>query len=70
MFVLLWMLLSSTSTGIKLDGNGYVDVVIAISSKYHRMTRSLINQGEYIYIYIVFFFFFFFFGLFNKLCVH
>ncbi len=33
MFVLLWMLLSSTSTGIKLDGNGYVDIVIAISSK-------------------------------------
>ncbi len=33
MFVLLWMLLSSISTGIKLDGNGYVDVVIAISSK-------------------------------------
>ncbi|XP_067307117.1 calcium-activated chloride channel regulator 1-like isoform X1 [Pseudorasbora parva] len=32
-FVLLWMLLSSTSTGIKLDGNGYVDVIIAISSK-------------------------------------
>ncbi|RXN39285.1 epithelial chloride channel -like protein [Labeo rohita] len=30
---LLWMLLSSTSTGIKLDGNGYVDVVIAISSR-------------------------------------
>ncbi|RXN38313.1 epithelial chloride channel -like protein [Labeo rohita] len=27
------MLLSSTSTGIKLDGNGYVDVVIAISSR-------------------------------------
>ncbi|XP_073674111.1 calcium-activated chloride channel regulator 4A-like [Garra rufa] len=32
-FVLLWMLLSSTSTGIKLDGNGYVDIIIAISSK-------------------------------------
>nr|XP_021328578.1 epithelial chloride channel protein-like isoform X2 [Danio rerio] len=31
-FVLLWMLLSYTSTGIKLDGNGYVDIVIAISS--------------------------------------
>ncbi|XP_048016188.1 calcium-activated chloride channel regulator 1-like [Megalobrama amblycephala] len=31
-FVLLWMLLSS-STGIKLDGNGYVDVTIAISSR-------------------------------------
>ncbi|XP_048016191.1 calcium-activated chloride channel regulator 4A-like [Megalobrama amblycephala] len=30
--VLLWMLLSS-STGIKLDGNGYVDVTIAISSR-------------------------------------
>ncbi|ROL43989.1 Calcium-activated chloride channel regulator 3A-1 [Anabarilius grahami] len=29
--VLLWMLLSS-STGIKLDGNGYVDITIAISS--------------------------------------
>ncbi|XP_077065031.1 calcium-activated chloride channel regulator 4A-like [Siphateles boraxobius] len=32
-FVLLWMLLSYTSTGIKLDGNGYVDITIAISSK-------------------------------------
>ncbi|XP_048015955.1 calcium-activated chloride channel regulator 4-like [Megalobrama amblycephala] len=31
-FVLLWMLLSS-STGIKLDGNGYVDITIAIGSK-------------------------------------
>ncbi|XP_048016193.1 calcium-activated chloride channel regulator 1-like [Megalobrama amblycephala] len=30
--VLLWVLLSS-STGIKLDGNGYVDVTIAISSR-------------------------------------
>ncbi|XP_043114419.1 calcium-activated chloride channel regulator 3A-1-like [Puntigrus tetrazona] len=29
----LWMLLLSTSTGIKLDGNGYVDIVIAISSR-------------------------------------
>uniref|UniRef100_A0A672Q1L7 VWFA domain-containing protein n=1 Tax=Sinocyclocheilus grahami TaxID=75366 RepID=A0A672Q1L7_SINGR len=33
LFVLLWMLLSSTSTGIKLDGNGYVDIVIAIGSR-------------------------------------
>ncbi|KAL1260510.1 hypothetical protein QQF64_008337 [Cirrhinus molitorella] len=32
-FVVLWILLSSTSTGIRLDGNGYVDIVIAISSK-------------------------------------
>lgn len=31
-FVLSLMLLSYTSTGIKLDGNGYVDIVIAISS--------------------------------------
>ncbi|ROL43988.1 Calcium-activated chloride channel regulator 3A-1 [Anabarilius grahami] len=31
--VLLWMLLSSSTTGIKLDGNGYVDVTIAIGSK-------------------------------------
>ncbi|XP_051717359.1 calcium-activated chloride channel regulator 1-like [Ctenopharyngodon idella] len=31
--VLLWMLLLCTSTGIKLDGNGYVDVTIAISSR-------------------------------------
>ncbi|XP_067221991.1 calcium-activated chloride channel regulator 1-like isoform X1 [Chanodichthys erythropterus] len=30
--MVLWMLLSS-STGIKLDGNGYVDVTIAISSR-------------------------------------
>ncbi|XP_056329948.1 calcium-activated chloride channel regulator 1 [Danio aesculapii] len=32
-FVLVMTLLSSTSTGIKLDGNGYVDITIAISSK-------------------------------------
>ncbi|XP_051963013.1 calcium-activated chloride channel regulator 3A-1-like [Xyrauchen texanus] len=31
-FLSVWMLLSSTSTGIKLDGNGYVDIVIAIGS--------------------------------------
>uniref|UniRef100_A0A8C1CVV0 Chloride channel accessory 1 n=1 Tax=Cyprinus carpio carpio TaxID=630221 RepID=A0A8C1CVV0_CYPCA len=33
MVVLLWILLPSTTTGIKLDGNGYVDVIIAISSR-------------------------------------
>uniref|UniRef100_A0A671N2C0 Calcium-activated chloride channel N-terminal domain-containing protein n=1 Tax=Sinocyclocheilus anshuiensis TaxID=1608454 RepID=A0A671N2C0_9TELE len=33
LFVLLWMLLSYTSTGIKLDGNGYIDVIIAIGSR-------------------------------------
>uniref|UniRef100_A0A673FKL7 Calcium-activated chloride channel N-terminal domain-containing protein n=1 Tax=Sinocyclocheilus rhinocerous TaxID=307959 RepID=A0A673FKL7_9TELE len=42
-FVLLWMLLSSISTGIKLDGNGYVDVVIAISSKVPQDNR-LVDQ--------------------------
>uniref|UniRef100_A0A8C1LN01 Chloride channel accessory 1 n=1 Tax=Cyprinus carpio TaxID=7962 RepID=A0A8C1LN01_CYPCA len=40
-FVLLWMLLLSTSTGIKLDGNGYVDVVIAISSKVPQDNRLI-----------------------------
>ncbi len=33
MLFLLWMLLSFTCTVIKLDGNGYVDLVIEISSK-------------------------------------
>ncbi|CAM4551607.1 unnamed protein product [Leuciscus chuanchicus] len=33
-FVLLWTLLSSTSTGIKLDvDGGYVDIIIAVGSK-------------------------------------
>ncbi|XP_067221357.1 calcium-activated chloride channel regulator 1-like isoform X2 [Chanodichthys erythropterus] len=40
--VLLWMLLSS-STGIKLDGNGYVDVTIAISSRV-RQDNTLIDK--------------------------
>ncbi|KAK2881350.1 hypothetical protein QQF64_008339 [Cirrhinus molitorella] len=42
-FFLLWMLLSSTSSGIKLDGNGYVDVVISISSRVPQ-DDTLINK--------------------------
>uniref|UniRef100_A0A8C2F9V4 Chloride channel accessory 1 n=1 Tax=Cyprinus carpio TaxID=7962 RepID=A0A8C2F9V4_CYPCA len=55
-FVLLWMLLSSTSTGIKLDGNGYVDVVIAISSKVPQDNRlidkikEMVTEGS-LYLY-------------------
>ncbi|XP_059370714.1 calcium-activated chloride channel regulator 1-like [Carassius carassius] len=55
-FVLLWMLLSSTSTGIKLDGNGYVDVVIAISSKVPQDNRlvdkikEMVTEGSF-YLY-------------------
>ncbi|XP_073674125.1 calcium-activated chloride channel regulator 4A-like [Garra rufa] len=43
MFVLFWMLLWSTSTGIKLDGNGYVDIVIAISSRVPQ-NKTLIDK--------------------------
>uniref|UniRef100_A0A8C1LP08 VWFA domain-containing protein n=1 Tax=Cyprinus carpio TaxID=7962 RepID=A0A8C1LP08_CYPCA len=56
MFVLLWMLLSSTSTGIKLDGNGYVDIVIAISSKVTQDNRlidkikEMVTEGS-LYLY-------------------
>ncbi|KAI2644946.1 Calcium-activated chloride channel regulator 4 [Labeo rohita] len=55
-FVLLWMLLSSTSTGIKLDGNGYVDIVIAISSRVPQDDRlidkikDMVTEGS-IYLY-------------------
>uniref|UniRef100_A0A672M1E8 Chloride channel accessory 1 n=1 Tax=Sinocyclocheilus grahami TaxID=75366 RepID=A0A672M1E8_SINGR len=55
-FVLLWMLLSSTSTGIKLDGNGYVDVVIAISSRVPQDNRlidqikEMVTEGSF-YLY-------------------
>ncbi|KAL1260509.1 hypothetical protein QQF64_008336 [Cirrhinus molitorella] len=42
-FVLLWILLLSTSTGIKLNGNGYVDIVIAISSRVPQ-DEMLINK--------------------------
>ncbi|XP_058655380.1 calcium-activated chloride channel regulator 3A-1-like [Onychostoma macrolepis] len=55
-FVLLWMLLSSTSTGIKLDGNGYVDIVIAISSKVPQDNRlidqikEMVTEGSF-YLY-------------------
>ncbi|XP_073719443.1 calcium-activated chloride channel regulator 4-like [Misgurnus anguillicaudatus] len=31
-FIVLWMLLSSSCTGIKLKGNGYTDIVVGISS--------------------------------------
>ncbi|XP_065137609.1 calcium-activated chloride channel regulator 3A-1-like [Paramisgurnus dabryanus] len=30
--IVLWMLLSSSCTGIQLEGNGYTDIVVAISS--------------------------------------
>ncbi|KAL1260511.1 hypothetical protein QQF64_008338 [Cirrhinus molitorella] len=43
LLALLWMLLSSTSTGIRLDGNGYVDIIIAISSKVPQDDR-LVDQ--------------------------
>uniref|UniRef100_A0A8C1ZEF1 Chloride channel accessory 1 n=1 Tax=Cyprinus carpio TaxID=7962 RepID=A0A8C1ZEF1_CYPCA len=55
-FVLLWMLLLSTSTGIKLDGNGYVDVVIAISSNVPQDNRlidkikEMVTEGS-LYLY-------------------
>ncbi|KAF4103937.1 calcium-activated chloride channel regulator 1-like [Onychostoma macrolepis] len=55
-FVLLWMLLSSTSTGIRLDGNGYVDVVIAISAKVPQDNRlidkikEMVTEGSF-YLY-------------------
>ncbi|RXN08349.1 epithelial chloride channel -like protein [Labeo rohita] len=50
------MLLSSTSTGIKLDGNGYVDVIIAISSKVPQENRlidkikEMVTEGS-LYLY-------------------
>ncbi|RXN10703.1 epithelial chloride channel -like protein [Labeo rohita] len=53
---LLWMLLSSTSTGIKLDGNGYVDVVIAISSRVSQdntlidKIKDMVTEGS-LYLY-------------------
>ncbi|XP_026112862.1 calcium-activated chloride channel regulator 1-like [Carassius auratus] len=55
-FVLLWMLLLSTSTAIKLDGNGYVDIVIAISSKVPQDNRlvdkikEMVTEGSF-YLY-------------------
>ncbi|XP_042609833.1 calcium-activated chloride channel regulator 1-like [Cyprinus carpio] len=55
-FVLLWMLLSFTSTGIKLDGNGYVDVIIAISSRVPQddmlidKIKEMVTEGSY-YLY-------------------
>uniref|UniRef100_A0A673IE06 Epithelial chloride channel protein-like n=1 Tax=Sinocyclocheilus rhinocerous TaxID=307959 RepID=A0A673IE06_9TELE len=55
-FVLLWMLLSSTSTGIKLDGNGYVDIVIAIGSRVPQddtligKIKDMVTEGSY-YLY-------------------
>ena len=58
-FVLLWTLLSSTSTGIKLDGNGYVDITIVISSKVPQ-DNTFIDK---IKVNIVF-------CLFNKKCIH
>ncbi|RXN08350.1 epithelial chloride channel -like protein [Labeo rohita] len=50
------MLLSSTSTGIKLDGNGYTDIVIAISSKVPQENRlidkikEMVTEGS-LYLY-------------------
>ncbi len=52
MLVLLWMLLSSTSTGIKLDGNGYIDVVIAISSKVPQ-DDTLVDKIKVKFIYFL-----------------
>ncbi|XP_073674204.1 calcium-activated chloride channel regulator 1-like [Garra rufa] len=55
-FFLLWMLLSSTSTGIKLDGNGYVDVVISISSRVPQdntlidKIKEMVTEGS-LYLY-------------------
>uniref|UniRef100_A0A8C1P1D1 VWFA domain-containing protein n=1 Tax=Cyprinus carpio TaxID=7962 RepID=A0A8C1P1D1_CYPCA len=54
-FVLLWMLLSSTSTGIKLDGNGYVDIIIAIGSRaivkiIPLIIFEMVTEGSY-YLY-------------------
>uniref|UniRef100_A0A8C1RAD3 VWFA domain-containing protein n=1 Tax=Cyprinus carpio TaxID=7962 RepID=A0A8C1RAD3_CYPCA len=55
-FVLLWMLLSSTSTGIKLDGNGYVDIIIAIGSRVPQddmlidKIKEMVTEGSY-YLY-------------------
>ncbi len=58
MFVLLWMLLLSTSTGIKLDGNGYVDVMIAIGSKVPQDDRLIdkikVNRFYYYFIFFVY----------------
>ncbi|KAF4103939.1 hypothetical protein G5714_014926 [Onychostoma macrolepis] len=44
MFVLLWMLLSSTSTGIKLDEMVMLMLSLQSVQKYHRMTRLLIKS--------------------------
>ncbi|XP_052471794.1 calcium-activated chloride channel regulator 3A-1-like [Carassius gibelio] len=55
-FVLLWMLLSSTSSAIKLDGNGYVDIIIAIGSKVPQDDRlidkikDMVTEGS-LYLY-------------------
>ncbi len=52
-FVLLWTLLSSSSSGIKLDGNGYVDVIIAIGSRVPQddMLIDKIKVNYYYYYY-------------------
>ncbi|XP_052473200.1 calcium-activated chloride channel regulator 4A [Carassius gibelio] len=56
MFVLLWMLLSSPSSGIKLDGNGYVDIIIAISSRVPQdntlidKIKDMVTEGS-LYLY-------------------
>ncbi|XP_043115262.1 calcium-activated chloride channel regulator 3A-1-like [Puntigrus tetrazona] len=54
--VLLWMLLSSISTGIRLEENGYVDIVIAIGSKVPQDDRlidkikEMVTEGS-VYLY-------------------
>jgi len=60
-FVLLWTLLSSTSTGIQLDGNGYVDITIAISSKVPQDNRLIdkIKVNVLIFVYLT-----------NFVCIH
>ncbi|XP_050958606.1 calcium-activated chloride channel regulator 3A-1 [Labeo rohita] len=55
-FVSLWMLLSSTASGIRLDGNGYVDIVIAIGSKVPQddtlidKIKEMVTEGSF-YLY-------------------
>ncbi|XP_043114930.1 calcium-activated chloride channel regulator 3A-1-like [Puntigrus tetrazona] len=55
-YVLLWMLLFSTSTAIKLDENGYVDIIIAIGSRVPQddtlieKSKEMVTEGSY-YLY-------------------
>ncbi|XP_026081877.1 calcium-activated chloride channel regulator 3A-1-like [Carassius auratus] len=55
-YVLLWMFLLSPSSGIKLEGNGYVDIIIAISSRVPQddmlidKIKEMVTEGSY-YLY-------------------